>query len=286
MTGARQGSLFTPLSTLLPWPIAAKRGRMRITEIISAQNPRYKNWLKLLDGRGIKKQEMALIAGKKVLGEFLQQFPERILGVILKKAEDAAPLALPAGCPLYLLPHDLFARLDIYGIQEPLLLVAAPPPPEWNGKLPDGLTVFLPFQNPINLGTTIRSAAAFGASVVLLHEAATPYLPKCLRASGPAIFQIPLFRGPGLKDLASLGHLPIFALSPKGKNIFSVPFAAYSGMGLVAGMEGPGLDEHWPEENRLSIPMAPNVESLNASVAMSIAMACRLGSIGQSAAHL
>ena len=255
---------------------------MRITEISSAQNPRYKSWLKLLDGRGIKKQETALIAGRKVLGEFLQQFPERVLGVILKKTEDAAGLPLPEGCPIYLLPYELFARLDIYGIQEPLLLVSAPPPPEWDGSLAHGLTAFLPFQNPINLGTTIRSAAAFGASVVLLHEAATPYLPKCLRASGPAIFQIPLFRGPGLGQLAAC-DLPIFALSPRGENLFDFPFAAYPGIGLVAGMEGPGLDAYWPEEKRLSIPMAPNVESLNASVAMSIAMACRLASISQDA---
>ncbi len=254
---------------------------MQITEISSAQNPRYKSWLKLLDGRGIKNQKMALIAGRKVLDECLQLFPGRIQGLILKKESDAAGLAVPPGCPVYLLPYELFAGLDIYGIREPLLLISAPPLPEWDGSLPEGLTVFLPFQNPINLGTAIRSAAAFGASVVRLREAAMPYLPKCLRASGPAIFQTPLFEGPGIEQLASHGHLPIFALSPKGKSLFGFPFEAHERIGLVAGMEGPGLDEFWPEEKRLSIPMAANVESLNASVAISIAMACRLGRIGE-----
>ncbi|CAK7021605.1 MAG: 23S rRNA (guanosine-2'-O-)-methyltransferase RlmB [Desulfovibrio sp.] len=249
---------------------------MRITEISSAQNPRYKNWLKLLDGRGIKKQQTALIAGRKVLDEYLRQFPDRVLGVILKKETDAADLPIPPDCPQYLLPQDLFAALDIYGIREPILLATAPPLPQWDASLPkglpDGITVFLPFQNPINLGTTIRSAAAFGASVVLLREAALPYLPKCLRASGPAIFQVPLFAGPSMAELASYTHLPIFALSPRGENLFNFPFAAHNRIGLVGGMEGPGLDEHWPEEKRLSIPMNANVESLNASVAMSIAM--------------
>lgn len=254
---------------------------MHTIEITSAQNPRYRSWLKLLDGRGIKKQEMALVAGRKVLDEYLEQFPERVLGVILKKADDAVGLRLPEGCPAFVLPYELFSELDIYGIREPILQVSAPPLPEWDGNLPNGLTVFLPFQSPINLGTTIRSAAAFGASVVLLREAAMPYLPKCLRASGPAIFQIPLFRGPGLEQLASYGHLPIFALSPKGENIFSFPFTDHGGIGLVAGMEGPGLDDYWPEERRLSIPMAANVESLNASVAMGIAMACRLGAVSR-----
>lgn len=245
--------------------------------ISSAQNPRYKAWLKLLDGRGIKKHEQALIAGRKIIDEVLGQFSQRVQGIIVRSEEDARYLTVPSSCPVYLLPQDLFAALDIYGIKGPILLVAAPPLPEWDGTLPDGLMVFLPFQSPINLGTTIRSAAAFGASVVLLQEAAMPYLPKSLRASGPAVFQVPLFRGPSLEQLADRRDLPIFALSPKGENIFSFPFDRFGAIGLVAGMEGPGLDAYWPTEKRLSIPMASHVESLNAAVAMGIAMACRLG---------
>ena len=249
-------------------------------EISSAQNPRYKTWLKLLDARGIKKHGQMLIAGRKIINEVLEQFPQRVEGVILRSGpsneEDAAGLALPQDCPVYLLPHDLFAALDIYGIKGPILLAEAPALPEWHGSLSAGLTVFLPFQSPINLGTTIRSAAAFGATVVLLREAASPYLPKCLRASGPAVFQVPLFQGPSLKDLAKNIHLSIFALSPKGENIFSFPFSRLKEIGLVAGMEGPGLDVYWAEKKRLSIPMISQVESLNASVAMGIAMACRI----------
>lgn len=255
-------------------------GDTGMMEITSAQNPRYKTWLRLLDARGIKKHGLSLIAGRKIIAEVLGQFPERVEGVILRKEEDAANLALPPGCPLYLLPHDLFAALDIYGIREPLLITQAPALPEWDGSLSSGLTVFLPFQSPINLGTTIRSAAAFGASVVLLREAASPYLPKSLRASGPAIFQVPLFQGPSLEELAREAHRALFALSPNGENIFTFPFSGFKEIGLVAGMEGPGLDAHWPKEKRLSIPMASQVESLNASVAMGIAMACRAAGAG------
>ena len=249
-------------------------------EITSAHNPRYKVWQRLLDARGIKKHGQMLIAGRKIITEVLDQFPERVEGVILRqglRSGSAANLALPPDCPVYLLPHDLFAVLDIYGIKEPILLAQAPALPEWDGSLCAGLTVFLPFQSPINLGTTIRSAAAFGASAVLLREAASPYLPKSLRASGPAVFQVPLFQGPSLEELAKLSQLPIFALSPKGENIFSFPFARFKEIGLVAGMEGPGLDVYWAIDKRLSIPMTAQVESLNASVAMGIAMACRLG---------
>lgn len=246
-------------------------------EIGSAQNPRYKNWLKLLDGRGIRKQEQAILAGRRFIEEILEQFPERALALLAPagKADSTKSLAekLPPQAAVYALPPELFANLDIYGIKEPLLLVSAPAPPVWDSELEDGLTVFLPFQNPINLGTCIRSAAAFGARVVLLREAATPYLPKCLRASGPSIFQAPPSQGPGLRELAELTaekDLPIYGLSPRGPSLYQA--ALPRRMGLVAGMEGPGLDDCWPLERRLSIPMQGRVESLNAAVSMSIGM--------------
>lgn len=248
-----------------------------LLEIASPQNPRYKNWLKLLDGRGIKKQEQALLAGRRFIEEVLEQFPDRALALLApaSKSDSLKPLAakLPSRAAVCLLPPELFASVDIYGIKEPLLLISAPAPPAWNRELEDGLTIFLPFQNPINLGTCIRSAAAFGARVVLLKEAASPYLPKCLRASGPSIFQAPPCQGPSLRELAELAvqkNLPIYGLSPRGASLYQADLARR--MGLVAGMEGPGLDGYWPPERRLSIPMQGQVESLNAAVSMSIGM--------------
>lgn len=256
-----------------PAPPARRAASPTFTEISSGQNPRYRHWLKLLDARGIRKTEEAVIAGRKVLEEILLQFPERISAVVAQRAEDLTPLPLPPETPAYLVPPALFARLDIYGTKAPLLIIKAPPLPRWDETLRPGLTLFLPFQNPINLGTTIRSAAALGAEVVLLEEAASPYLPKSLRASGPAIFQTPIYQGPDLKSLAALaGTLPLYALSPRGHNIYTFDFP--DTVGMVAGMEGPGLDDVWPATNRLSIPMQPNVESLNAAIAVGMGMAC------------
>lgn len=242
-----------------------------IHEITSANNPRYKIWLKLLESRGIKKNELALLVGKKIILEVAEQFPHRIVGVITQREKDVISLSLPDTCPIYLVPQELFACLDIYGIKEPILIITAPSLPLWDGKLLAGLSLFLPFQNPINLGTTIRSAAALGVSIILLKEAATPYLPKSLRASGPAVFQVPLLQGPSLEELSRNTDIELYALSPHGKSLYSFSFPQT--IGLVAGIEGPGLDNFWPLEKRLSIPMNPYVESLNAAVAASIAMA-------------
>ncbi len=259
---------------------------MKLIEIASNQNQRYKSWLKALEGRGIKKNGEAIFAGKIFLRETLELFPGRVLGILARKTEevlsfisDKTNTSTP---PVYILPKELFANLDIYGTDAPLLLISAPEPEAWPENLEPGLTLFLPFQNPINLGTIIRSAAAMGASVVVLKEAANIYHPKTLRAAGPAIFQTKIWRGPDLPGLAKLiqetefSHLPIFALSPRGENLFKFKFPTT--LGLLAGPEGPGLDDTWPAANRLSIPMQAGVESLNAAAAVDMAMGCLFAS--------
>ena len=245
----------------------------RVMEITSANNPRFKSWLRALDSRGARKQGEAILAGKKFWAEVLQEHPEQVRAVLCPENIAAPPVA----APVYSLPPALFDRLDIYGTKAPLLLISAPPLPVWSGGLAAGLTLFLPFQNPINLGTTIRSAAALGARVVVMQEAASVYHPKTLRAAGPAVFKAELMQGPDLPALAGIAaksRLPLFALGLHGGNLFDFPFPEKCG--LVAGMEGPGLEGIWPQENMLTIPMRPGVESLNAAAAVDMALGAML----------
>ena len=96
----------------------------------------------------------------------------------------------------------------------------------------------MPFQDPENVGTVIRSAAAFGvAQVVLLREAAHPFHPRGSRAAGPALFQVPLRQGPSLDDLR-VASVPLIALDTSGPELSEAPFP--DTFGLVVGVEGPG----------------------------------------------
>lgn len=166
----------------------------------------------------------------------------------------------------------LFKQLDVVGTHAPLLLVRTPEMATWDDDhvWPAGCTLFVPFQDPENIGAVIRSAAAFGvARVVLLREAAHPFHHRSTRAAGPALFQVPLEHGPPLEELR-VGGAPLIALDTSGPEVYATPFP--DTFGLVVGVEGPGLPARLRECQRRRIEMQPGVESLNAATAAAIAL--------------
>ncbi len=133
-----------------------------------------------------------------------------------------------------------------------------------------GLHPFLGLQNPENIGSVVRSAAAFRVSrIVLLKEAAHPFHPKAMRAAGTALLTTTFQRGPSIQDLTITG-VPLFALDAGGKPLRSIQFP--ESFALLPGIEGPGIPDHVDGRKRISIPMEPGVESLNAATATAIAL--------------
>ena len=141
-------------------------------------------------------------------------------------------------------------------------------------------------QDPGNLGTIMRSAEAFGAAGIFLTEGTvSPYNAKVLRGSAGSIFRlpfvrmasselIPLLRAHGVRLLATSSHQG----TPLPEMSCTLPFA------IFIGNEGAGLPRevmHQMDE-KLVIPQAATVESLNAGVAASIVLyeaARRLGNL-------
>jgi tRNA G18 (ribose-2'-O)-methylase SpoU len=243
---------------------------MRVHEITSAENPSFRDWKQLTQPRGIRKHGMALLAGTKIVEEAWQTFPERVLALILGGTRMSVPDAFPDAMKIVRLPAPLFQELDTIGTRAPLLVLRVPELSRWTPDegLPSGLSVFLPFQDPENLGAAIRSGLAFGASrIVLLREAAHPFHPKTLRASGGAVLRARLASGPGLAELPL--HLPFVPLSLEGKELSAATLPA--NCALLPGVEGPGLPEAW-RSRAIRIPIRPEVDSLNAATALSIVL--------------
>ena len=235
--------------------------------IASPQNPIFREWTRLLTGRGMKKQAKALVAGAKIVSEAVSRFPDRCEAWITTGERMPGP---PGNLAHYPIAPELFHTLDLFGTRSPLLVIRPPEIQTWNPEtgLPRGLSVLVPFQDPENVGAVIRSAVAFGAEhVILLEESAHPFHPKALRASGGAVLSARLLSGPRLSALPT--DLPLTPLSKEGAAIGGYAFP--DPCGLLAGVEGQGLPSVW-RARAVSIPIRPDVESLNASAGVAIAL--------------
>lgn len=131
-------------------------------------------------------------------------------------------------------------------------------------------------QDPGNVGTVIRTAAAFGVDAVILCGAcADVYSPKAARATMGAIFRENIiFADSGeLCELARSNSLPLYAaaLSESAEDIRQADIRRAI---VAVGSEGQGLSAQLRElcDGELIIPMRPESESLNAAVAASVIM--------------
>lgn len=131
-------------------------------------------------------------------------------------------------------------------------------------------------QDPGNVGTIVRLAAAFDAAgVLLLPGCADPFGPKAIRASAGAILGMPV-APVTLEELLASG-LPLLVAETSGAAIDPPPRAAV----LVFGNEGAGVsDDLRRRAASIAIPMSGNVESLNvaSSAAILLAQSYRLRS--------
>jgi tRNA G18 (ribose-2'-O)-methylase SpoU len=244
---------------------------MKVKEIDSQRNPTFRKFLKILKGQGIKKHGLAFLSGPKQVGEVLKDFPDRCVGIVVRKKQHVPKEDMPDQITIYQLAIDLFREIDAHGTNQPILLIRVDPLPEWSNKhWPSGCTLFVPFQDPTNVGAVIRSAAAFGVRrVVMLREAAHPFHHKSVRAAGSSILRVSLLEGPSIRELQNTSA-PLITLSPKGRNIAKYKFPTT--FGLLPGLEGPGLPDTLRNATPLAIPMEPGIESINAALAAGIAL--------------
>lgn len=132
-------------------------------------------------------------------------------------------------------------------------------------------------RDPGNLGTIIRTAEAAGVSgVILSKESVDIYNPKVIRSTMGAVYRVPFLYVEDfmvlLKELRER-EVRLLAAHLKGKKNFDQ--ADYTGkVGILIGNEANGLSEEASglANEKVLIPMAGNVESLNAAVAAALLM--------------
>jgi tRNA G18 (ribose-2'-O)-methylase SpoU len=193
---------------------------------------------------------------------------------------------------VYVMPVDRLAALVGFNIHRGCLAIGARPPAvsvaDWTrAAIPAGLVVAAErVGNADNLGALFRNALAFGAGGILLSPGCCdPLYRKAIRVSTGAALRLPYavdeawpdairaLRAAGARVLAMTPRPPARdlddAVARCGKDAPIV---------IMVGHEGDGLAEEAlaAADERVRIPLAPGVDSLNVATAAAIALhACR-----------
>jgi RNA methyltransferase, TrmH family len=144
---------------------------------------------------------------------------------------------------------------------------------------PNFILILDQIRDPGNLGTLLRTAAAAGVQAVLLPpETTDAFAPKVLRSGMGAHFRLPIhsMSWDEIKQVVtrSVSHsrLQVFLADMDGQSCWDADLR--QPLALIIGGEANGSSEQARElaNQKISIPMDGNMESLNAGVAGSILM--------------
>ena len=131
--------------------------------------------------------------------------------------------------------------------------------------------------DPGNIGALIRTAAAAGADgVILTTGSGDIYNPKVLRAAAGAVLRLPVLTNADLAQAISVlnsKNIPTYAAHPRGeKSPYALDLRSH--FCLLVGNESHGISKTAASlaQALVTLPMANNTESLNASIAGSILM--------------
>lgn len=250
-----------------------------MTTITSADNPRFRDFAKLLQsGRERRRSGLALLEGVHLVAAYHQHcgLPEQLIVNADRSGEAEVAALLAALSPLepLIFSAALFARLSSVDTPTSILAVIKAPLRNTIPAQPGPCVILEDIQDPGNLGSILRTTAAAGLREVYLSRGcADVWSPRVLRAGMGAHFLLDIHDGVELREL--LGGFPgriIATHLHAPQSIFHTDLQG--SIGLVFGNEGAGLSRAVLDAAKevVTIPMPGGTESLNIAAAAAICL--------------
>jgi TrmH family RNA methyltransferase len=255
--------------------------------ITSRDNALFKALKKLAQsGRERKKSGVALLDGEHLIAAYVEQIGLPQMLVVSASGQERAEIRslleqLPA-VPRTLMSDALFQ--EIAPVDSPTGILARVAIAQLPLAEKIHFAVFLDaLQDPGNLGSILRSAAAAGAQAAYLSTGcADAWAPKVLRGGMGAHFHLPLREGVDLVEIAGNFAGDVVVTSLQGeKDLFELDLAGP--VAFVIGNEGAGVSPAMQRAatQRVRIPMPGAMESLNAAAAAAVCFFERVRQTGR-----
>lgn len=247
--------------------------------IQSRDNPLFKELVRLTaSARNRSKAGQALLDGAHLLAGCLDsgRQPRHLLlnAAALQDAEIAALRARIQDVPVTQLDDRLFAELS--ELKTPTGILALVDLPQLQVPVSDARFALLleGIQDPGNLGSMLRSAAAAGCDAVFLSAAcADAWSPKVLRAAMGGHFCLNIYERQDLLQVARGFQGMLLATSLQAtRSLYECDLSG--NLAFMMGNEGAGLSDELLAlaSHPVTIPMPGKVESLNVAAATAICL--------------
>jgi tRNA G18 (ribose-2'-O)-methylase SpoU len=260
-----------------------------IVPIASASDPRLAPYLAVKERDLVQRDGRFIVEGRVTLARLIETSRFAIDSLFLT-ATRLAPLApllekIDPAIPVYTAPQSVMDQAAGFHLHRGVLALARRGPETTSDQLiasfarrdPLTLLALITLANHDNVGASFRNAAALGADAVLLDAASCdPLYRKSIRVSAGTALSLPFARsGDGASILAALASAGIeaWALTPQGGEALHT-LTPPSRLAILLGAEGPGLPSPLMDKcRRVSIAMAPGIDSLNVATAGAIVLA-------------
>ena len=205
--------------------------------------------------------------------------PVRSVLITPHQREALAPMLATVTAPVFVAPPTVLRRVVGFDLHRGAVAsVTRWPPPPLDSVLAGAtrIAVVEGINDHENLGGLFRNAAAFGVDAVLLDEhCADPLYRRSVRVSIGHVCTVPWTRYAHVDDIRN-ADFTLYALTPAADAVAIDTVAWAERAAVMVGAEGPGLSAASlaAADQRVRIPMAPGVDSLNIATAAAIAFHC------------
>jgi tRNA G18 (ribose-2'-O)-methylase SpoU len=254
---------------------------MDFVEIDDPADPRVADFRNLSDADVRADRRGIVIAeGVNVVERLIRSpYPVRAVFGVPARIDALRPLLEPLAAPVYVADKWTLSQVVGFRVTRGVLGSADRPTGIGSAELLRSSTriaVLEGLNDFENLGALFRNAAAFGIDAVLLDPTcADPLYRRSVRVSMGHVLRVPfaVLDGPWPQSLDALGEFTVLALTPGAAATPLREIDVPRRWAVLLGAEGPGLSAAAlaAADERVRIPMAEGVDSLNVATAAAVA---------------
>ena len=237
------------------------------------------NWYKkLATKKGRLKAGEFLVEGDKAIRQIIGNHPNEIIEIVAVEE----PPSIYRDYPLRLITESQFRSICLTRTPQGIMAIVRLPMETYSDEIPlelgNKILLLEDIQDPGNIGTLIRTAAAFDYSGVILTEScADPFSPKCVQSTAGTVLSVWLRRTKRYLELVDAlrnKDYPLIAADLHGEADPSILYGRKKIL-LALGNEASGLSSSLLKivNERIRIPtVSEKAESLNVAACGAICM--------------